>query len=44
MAILKLSEGDLTKLRHYIDAAQQDYRDVIYWAFYDKDDKEIPFP
>ena len=44
IAILKLSAGDLTRLRHDIDAAQQDYRDVIYWAFYDKDNNEIPFP
>jgi hypothetical protein len=33
-AILRLSEGDLSKLYHYADAATQDYRDVLYWAEY----------
>ena len=27
-AILKLSEGDRSKLQHYLEAAKQDYRDV----------------
>jgi hypothetical protein len=34
LAILKLSECDLDKLLHYIAAAKQDYRDVLYWSAY----------
>lgn len=29
LAILKLSDGDLERLRYYLDAAKCDYRDVI---------------
>jgi hypothetical protein len=36
--ILELSEGDIGKVRNYIKAAQTDYRDVLYWAEYYKDD------
>lgn len=32
VAILKLSDGDLGKLRHNIDIARQDYRDVLWWS------------
>lgn len=32
--ILELSEGDMEKLFHYLKAAKQDYRDVIYWTEY----------
>ncbi len=35
MAILKLSGGDLEKLRHYLKRAQDDFRDVLYWAEYE---------
>ena len=34
MGMLKLSEGDLSKLRHYVGQAQQDFRDILYWAEY----------
>ncbi len=34
LAILKLSEGNLTKLRYYIQVAKTDYRDVLAWAEY----------
>jgi hypothetical protein len=34
VAILKLSDGQVTKLEHYVDRAQQDYRDVLAWAEY----------
>ena len=34
LAILKLSEGDPEKLRHYVQAARTDYRDVLAWAEY----------
>ena len=32
MAILKLSEGDLEKLRDLVEVARQNYRDVLHWA------------
>ncbi len=34
LAILKLSEGDLTKLHYFIQNAKTDYRDVLAWAEY----------
>ncbi len=34
LAILKLSKGDLEKLRHYVEVAELDYRDVLAWAEY----------
>src|SRR5438093_5881346 len=34
IAMLKLSAGDVDKLLHYVDAAKQDYRDVLYWTEY----------
>ena len=36
--ILELSEGGIGKVRDYIKAAQIDYRDILYWAEYYKDD------
>jgi len=36
--ILELSKGSLEKIRQYVQAAQTDYRDVLYWAeYYDHD-------
>jgi hypothetical protein len=36
--ILELSNGSSKKVRHYVQTAQQDYRDILYWAeYYDKD-------
>jgi hypothetical protein len=36
--ILELSKGNLESVRHYEQAAQTDYRDVLYWAeYYDTD-------
>ena len=32
MAILKLSEGDSSKVQKYVGCAKEDFRDVIYWA------------
>ncbi len=32
IAILKLSEGDFTKLVHNTDVAIQDFRDVLWWS------------
>jgi hypothetical protein len=34
LAVLKLSEEDPEKLRHNIQAAKIDYRDVLAWAEY----------
>jgi hypothetical protein len=36
-AVLKLSEGDLGRLRHYAGEARKDFRDVLYWAEYPPD-------
>jgi hypothetical protein len=36
--ILELSKGDVGKVRDYINAAQTDYRDILYWAEYYNDD------
>ena len=36
--ILELSRGDLESLGQYVGIAQTDYRDVLYWAEYYKDD------
>ncbi len=44
LAILKLSGGDTNKLLQYIQSAKGDYRDVLFWAEYDKDGKEISNP
>ena len=33
-AIVKLSEGDVEKLREFTAAAKLDYRDVLLWAEY----------
>lgn len=36
--ILQLSKGSLESIRRCIQAAQTDYRDVLYWAeYYDTD-------
>ena len=32
LAILKLSEGQSSKLQHYLEAAKRDYRDVLSWS------------
>jgi hypothetical protein len=35
-AILKLSKGNLNELRSLVEAAKEDFRDVIYWATLEK--------
>jgi len=32
--VLELSKGRLESVRHFLKAAQTDYRDVLYWAEY----------
>ena len=44
LAILKLSEGNLKTLLEYTCKAKQDYRDIVYWAEYTKEDKQIENP
>jgi hypothetical protein len=34
LAILKLADGDVSKVRHYVSVATRDYRDVHAWAEY----------
>jgi hypothetical protein len=36
--ILELSQGELEKIGEYVKAAQTDYRDILYWAEYYKND------
>ena len=36
--ILALSRGDSQKLLHFLDCAQRDYRDILYWTEYYDDD------
>ena len=36
--ILELSKGELEKIGGYVKAAQTDYRDILYWAEYHKND------
>ena len=42
IAILKLSTGDVDKLLHYVDAPEQDYRDVLYWTEYADQVGQLP--
>jgi hypothetical protein len=36
--ILELSKGGLEQVRYYVETAQKDYRDILYWAeYYDND-------
>ena len=30
--ILKLAEGDKTKVREFVDEAKRDYRNIIFWV------------
>ena len=39
--ILQLAGGDIAKFRHNCGVAHQDPRDVMYWAEYDENDKQI---
>jgi hypothetical protein len=39
--ILHLAGDDPLKISRFVDAAVQDYRDVIYWAEYDTDDHKV---
>jgi len=36
--ILELRKGELGKIGEYVKAAQSDYRDILYWAEYYKND------
>ena len=39
--VLHLAQGDEGRLLEYLQVAVIDYRDVIYWAEYDRDDRQI---
>jgi hypothetical protein len=39
--ILQLSRGSLDEARKYLQAAQTDYRDVLYWAEYHESDPQL---
>ena len=32
IAVIKLASGSIEKLSHYVECAQKDFRDVIYWS------------
>lgn len=32
LAVLKLSEGKMERLKYFVKQAQDDFRDVLYWA------------
>lgn len=38
LAILHLAKGNKTDVASHVSAARQDYRDVLYWAYYYDDD------
>ena len=39
--IIHLSAGDPERISYFVGIAAQDYRDVIYWAEYDKEDQKV---
>jgi hypothetical protein len=39
--IVHLSMGDPELVAHFLSVAAQDYRDVIHWAEYDRDDRKV---
>jgi hypothetical protein len=34
LAVLKLAAGDAHRVKHYVECARNDYRDVLSWAEY----------
>lgn len=40
LACVMLSEGKIDKLRHYVDVANKDYRDVLYWTRLPAEDED----
>jgi hypothetical protein len=41
-AILVLAQGDMFRLRHYLDVAMTDYRDVLYWQSSQEETPDTP--
>lgn len=39
--VLHLAAGGADKVARYIEAANTDYRDVILWAEYDREDRRV---
>ena len=44
LAVLTLADGDAAKIGWLVDAACQDYRDVLYWLTFDADGNPPPLP
>lgn len=44
LAIIKISKGDIQKLKEYVELAKIDYRDVLMSAEYNQDGSEIMEP
>lgn len=42
LGILKLSGGDLVKLRELVEVAKRDYRDILAWAEYPREMSRSP--
>lgn len=40
LACVLLSEGKIDKLKHYVDVATKDYRDVLSWTHLPPEDEE----
>jgi hypothetical protein len=40
--IFELCGSSLEKLSYLVEAAKRDYRDIIFWAEYENDDRGIP--
>jgi hypothetical protein len=39
--VLHLADGDFGRLVHYAGCAARDWRDVIYWAEYGSEDRQV---
>ena len=39
--IIHLSGGDPERISYFVGIAARDYRDLIYWAEYDKEDQKV---
>jgi hypothetical protein len=39
--IIHLSDGDPQRISYFVGVAAQDYRDVISWAEYDANDRQV---
>ena len=44
LAVLKMADGDLTRLKRFIEDAKLDYRDVLGWAEFPQYSRTVPGP